>query len=266
MGRNKAYDVTLPVTVSDGTLNIEFRTDLENAKISAIAVMAGQAPAQFVITATASAGGTISPQGQVSVFSGANQAFAITPNSGYQIVDVKVDGESKGPVASYTFTNVTAYHAIEAFFAPNPSGFTLGINCGGPPYTDKTGVVYQADTFYSGGGTYKTASPIGGTEDDALYQTERYGNFIYKIPLPNGNYNVTLKLAEIYNSGAGGRVFDVKIQGKEVVSNLDIFAKAGKNKAYDLTFPVAVTDGTLNIEFKPDVGNAKVSAILVVRQ
>jgi len=56
----------------------------------------------------------------------------------------------------------------------------------------------------------------------------------------------------------------VKIEGKEVVSNLDLVVKAGKNKAYDLAFPVTVTDGVLNIEFKTDVGSAKVSAILVV--
>lgn len=53
----------------------------------------------------------------------------------------------------------------------------------------------------------------------------------YSIPLLNGNYAVTLKFAEIYYNYAGARIFDVKMEGKEIIGNLDIFAKAGKNKA-----------------------------------
>lgn len=94
----------------------------------------------------------------------------------------------------------------------------FAVNCGGPQYVDKSGVVYQADTLDSGGGTYKTTAPIDGTEDDLLYQSERYGNFSYNIPLPSGIYSVILKLAEIYYSSAGRRIFDVKIEGKEVIT------------------------------------------------
>jgi hypothetical protein len=77
---------------------------------------------------------------------------------------------------------------------------------------------------------------------------------------------VTLKLAEIYPySSQGSRVFDVKIEGKEVISNLDLFIKAGKFKAYDVTIPVTVTDRMLNIDFKADAGSAKISAIVVTK-
>ena len=69
------------------------------------------------ITASAGAGGTISPAGAVMVTPGANQTFAITPDSGYAISAVTVDGGSVGAVASYTFTNVTASHTIQATFA-----------------------------------------------------------------------------------------------------------------------------------------------------
>jgi len=71
----------------------------------------------FTITATAGAGGTIAPSGTVTVEYGKDQTFTITPNTGYHILDVKVDGSSVGAVSTYTFTNVTANHTIEATFS-----------------------------------------------------------------------------------------------------------------------------------------------------
>ena len=70
----------------------------------------------YAITASAGANGSISPSGSVSVTQGANQAFTITANTGYQIQDVKVDGNSVGAVSSYSFSNVTAAHTIAATF------------------------------------------------------------------------------------------------------------------------------------------------------
>ena len=49
---------------------------------------------------------------------------------------------------------------------------------------------------FSGGSTYSRTTPISGTNDDVLYQSERYGNFAYNVPLPNGHYVVTLHFAE----------------------------------------------------------------------
>jgi hypothetical protein len=71
----------------------------------------------YTITASAGAGGAISPSGAVSVNYGASQTFTITPNSGYQVASVLVDGSSVGAVTSYTFTNVTVGHTISASFA-----------------------------------------------------------------------------------------------------------------------------------------------------
>jgi hypothetical protein len=70
----------------------------------------------YTITASAGAGGTISPSGAVSVTSGSGKTFAITPNSGYLVSDVAVDGRSVGAVSSYAFTNVTSNHTITASF------------------------------------------------------------------------------------------------------------------------------------------------------
>jgi hypothetical protein len=71
----------------------------------------------FTITASAGANGSISPSGAVAVASGANQSFTITPNSGFGVSGVLVDGSSVGAVTTYTFNNVTANHTIAASFA-----------------------------------------------------------------------------------------------------------------------------------------------------
>lgn len=72
------------------------------------------------IVATQSAGGTIAPSGTVSVADGGSQTFTITPDYGYEITSVVVDGVSVTITASYTFTNVTSDHTITARFTATP--------------------------------------------------------------------------------------------------------------------------------------------------
>jgi Divergent InlB B-repeat domain len=72
--------------------------------------------APLTVTASAGSGGGISPLGSVSVAYGGSQTFTITPNSGYRVKDVRVDGVSVGAVKSYTFDNVQGAHTIEALF------------------------------------------------------------------------------------------------------------------------------------------------------
>ena len=71
---------------------------------------------KHTITATAGANGSISPSGKVEVVEGADQAFSITANEGYEIESLKVDGAAVSTATSYTFTNVRAAHTIEATF------------------------------------------------------------------------------------------------------------------------------------------------------
>lgn len=71
----------------------------------------------YIITASASEGGTITPSGNVEINCGDNKEFVITANEGYEIENVVVDGQSQGAITSYTFENVTeAGHSIEATF------------------------------------------------------------------------------------------------------------------------------------------------------
>ena len=74
------------------------------------------APATYSISATASGEGIISPAGVTTVTEGAGQTYAITPNSGYQIADVRVDGISRGALAAYMFSAVDGDHTISATF------------------------------------------------------------------------------------------------------------------------------------------------------
>lgn len=93
----------------------------------------------FTITASAVADGSISPSGSVSVREGRDKTFTITPDSGYRISDVLVDGRSVGAVSSYTFDNVQKRHTIEAVFAKENLG--TGVD---NPFTD----VHPGDWFY----------------------------------------------------------------------------------------------------------------------
>ncbi len=77
-------------------------------------------PVGYTITASAGLHGAIKPSGSVSVQSGADQTFQITPDAGYRIQDVKVDGVSIGALPAYTFDSVTANHAIAATFKEIP--------------------------------------------------------------------------------------------------------------------------------------------------
>ena len=84
-----------------------------------------------VITATADEHGKIAPTGDVAVPKGESKTFTITPDSGYHIKDVLVDGKSVGAVGTYTFENVVDNHTIHATFArkhtPTPSTPTVEI-------------------------------------------------------------------------------------------------------------------------------------------
>jgi hypothetical protein len=147
-----------------------------------------------------------------------------------------------------------------------PGAFTgIGVNAGGPSYSDSSGQIWSADGGYSGTtGTFTTAHSISGTASPVLYQSERYGaNFQYQFSVPNGTYMVTLKFAEIYWTHADQRVFNVTINGQPALSNFDIVRMAGPNAAIDWTFVVSNTGGQITIQFTGVVNNAKVSAIQI---
>lgn len=118
------------------------------------------ADSSHIITATAGTGGTISPKGQVMVDDGGSQTFAITPNSGYEIADVLVDGSSVSAVSTYTFDKVTANHTISATFKSTGSVTP-------PPVSQKVKLTYVEnggspleDVTVSKGTSVALATPV----------------------------------------------------------------------------------------------------------
>ena len=132
---------------------------------------------------------------------------------------------------------------------------------------DNNNNVWIDDTYYSTGNSYSVTKAIANTEDDPLYQKERWcppsgGNLTYTIPnIPNGDYEVTLHWAEVYATSAEQRVFDVAVQEEVAIENLDIFASAGFDTALSLSTVATVADEELSISFLRKVENPKINAI-----
>jgi hypothetical protein len=157
--------------------------------------------------------------------------------------------------------------------APQPKApVAIRINAGGKRYVDKSGQTWVADKSYVSGLTASTSNAIAGTNDDVLYQTERYDNTRsstptrYRIGTPNGKYKVRLHFAETHEPlfGAGKRTFDVKVEDKVAISRLDIFRRVGANRALTIDVTTTVTDGYLDIGFVRRTQNPTVSAIEVL--
>ena len=88
-------------------------------------------PITYSIAATAGTNGFISPTGNVTVNHGSNQTFTISPATGFQISDVRIDNVSAGPVPAYTFTNISANHTISATFTVATYSLTASSGTGG---------------------------------------------------------------------------------------------------------------------------------------
>jgi hypothetical protein len=87
--------------------------------------------AAYTITAAADVNGSINPAGAVSVNTGGSQAFTISPNVGYTVLSVIVDGSNRGAITTYTFSNVTANHTINAYFKAITYAITSSAGTGG---------------------------------------------------------------------------------------------------------------------------------------
>lgn len=88
-----------------------------DAKKAEITAKTADIQTQFTITATAGEGGKIAPTGATKVYKGTSKAFTITPNAGYHVDSLTVDGTAVNVVTEYTFSDVTANHKIAVTFA-----------------------------------------------------------------------------------------------------------------------------------------------------
>ena len=103
----------------------------------------------YTISASAGTGGSISPTGSVSVNHGSGQEYTITPNAGYQVADVLVDGISVGSVSSYTFDQVVEDHSIQASFIADTVTITASAGTNGSisPYGRVSVPIGSSQTF-----------------------------------------------------------------------------------------------------------------------
>ncbi|MDD5140937.1 MAG: alpha-amylase family glycosyl hydrolase [Verrucomicrobiales bacterium] len=143
--------------------------------------------------------------------------------------------------------------------------------------TDCSANIWLHDTAYSFGSFGYTNGAMGYVGNaiagicasaQPIYQRERYstssGGFYYQFDCPAGIYETTLLESETYWSAAGQRVFNVFIQGQQVLTNFDIFVAAGGiNLPLTRVFTNAVTNAQLKILFTPVVDNARASGVQV---
>jgi len=122
------------------------------------------------ISASAGTGGTISPTGSVSVAYGANETFTISPNSGYTMAGVTVDGASAGAVSSYTFSDVTANHTIAASFTAITGSLGAGESTTSAPASAATPASSASAADPSSGG--------GGGGGGCFIATAAYGSYL----------------------------------------------------------------------------------------
>ena len=201
-------------------------------------------------------------------------------------------------VTGITYSNTglsastTYYYAVEALDAEGSSPASaqaaattqstsgteiVAIACGGPAESNSGGGDYSfvADEDFSGGGdnqvsmsTIALTQPGANAAPMAVYQHARAGVFTYTIPgLTAGTqYSVLLHFAETYFTAAGGREFNVAINGTTVLTNLDIYATVGENAALLETFTATANgSGQIMIAFTAGAANQPVVSGIEIR-
>ncbi|MGB9110605.1 MAG: malectin domain-containing carbohydrate-binding protein, partial [Telluria sp.] len=133
--------------------------------------------------------------------------------------------------------------------------------------------LYGSDDFFSGGEAALLDPPvfgrpshtqIAGAADQQLFQAYRQGAFEYDLPLPDGDYTMTLRFMEpVKDTRAGQRVFDVMLGDQVVLKDVDVASEVGVLAAYERTLGVRVAGGSARIRFVPKNGKALLSALSI---
>jgi endoglucanase len=291
-----AYDIIAPAVVTNGYVDILLTAGAyDDPVINAIELLQdgacpsptftpnlGTATFTRTATATVSRTSTITP-----AFSPTSSATATTYAGTPTFTQTLTPSATQSPSPSATETRTpSATPSLSASASQTPSASATPVpvcqmntlyrvNCGGPAYTGN-GNTWAADQAYSTstgwgyiGGSAETivTNPIANTTDDTLYQSGCWGSTLeYKFAVPNGNYSVYMMWAEINFSSANSRVFNVSLQGSQVISGLDIFSAAGGEYiAYGLTRTCTVSNGILDITCSSVTDDAKFSALQVIQ-
>jgi beta-galactosidase len=191
----------------------------------------------------------------------------LTASTSYYYVVEAVDTDGRSAPSAQVEDTTTA--------AAPTSAEIVAIHSGGPAVSNATGgdVSFVADEFYSGGASSNfnaavATSGITNAAPEAVYQSERNGQFTYTIPglAPNASYTVLLHFSENYFTAVGSRVFNVAINGAPVLTNFDIYAQVGTNTALVEPFTAAANQqGQIVIAYTIGPANFPKSSGLEVR-
>lgn len=183
-----------------------------------------------------------------SVISSSSSSVIVLPSSSSSRLSSSLSSSSSSSSSSIISTTPALVYAI------NSGGAKVSYN----------GVEYQADRFNTGGTANSTTDNISNVAEGALFQTELYGTFGYAIPVTNSTYSVELHFAEIYHTTVGKRSFNVSVEGKQEMSQVDLYSLIGSDAAYTYTVNnVQVTDGKLNIDLTTLTDNATLAGFAI---
>jgi uncharacterized protein (TIGR02145 family) len=215
-----SYSVT--ATARYLRVNLTYNSDNEGVHLCDFRAY-GALHAGYIISSSSSAGGSISPLGNIEVASGANQAFTITPAFGYQVADVLVDGSSVGAVQAYEFQNVTASHTIYATFSAMDN---IALN---KPATSKSD---YSSSYMASKGNDEDGS------NNSMWAAAPYQQW-WKVDL-GGVYDVTGIVVRNYVDGA--RYYHYSVEGSTDDQTYTLIAsKTDDNAATDAGDSYSVT-------------------------
>ncbi|QRN55656.1 discoidin domain-containing protein [Dyella caseinilytica] len=210
------------------------------------------------------AGFTPSSANQVTTTSGTTYSdTSVAPAATYYYIVEATD--AAGASAASSVATVTTPVSTCTTNCSSPDA--IAISAGGP-----AAGYFAADEDFNGGTASGTnaAININGVTNPApqsVYQNQRFGNFTYTLPglTPGTNYVVRLHFDEFYWTQAGQRVFDVSINGTQVLTNFDIFAAAGGQDiaVVEQFSATANAQGQIVLQFVSVKDNAAVNGIEV---
>ncbi len=143
------------------------------------------------------------------------------------------------------------------------------------PYYSNDSRWWSPDNYFLGGQITAYPAPVAGSDDPELYETERWGNFSYAIPVTPGRYTLTLYFAARHGAAnsslpnvAAPHIFDVFCNGNALLRHFDLAREAGRDDALQRNFTGLTPNaqGKLLVSFVPEEGYAAVTGIEVVPQ
>ncbi|BCD98356.1 malectin domain-containing carbohydrate-binding protein [Marinagarivorans cellulosilyticus] len=205
--------------------------------------------------------GCVAQDSTVSSSSEAAPASSVTTTSSSPTSSSQASSSSLTPPVSSS----SAAAISSSSMASGEKTMVMAINVGAREAATYNGIEYGRDQFGSGGTQNSTPDPIANTDEDSLFQSERYGEAMsYSIPVTNATYTVVLHFVEMYQTANAMRTFDVSIEDQTVLSALDIHDAAGHDTAYSYTAEnLAVSDGKLSITLTARNDNATLSGFAI---